>query len=97
MLDLHNQLGEIPPQVRTFSQVGDLSSLECGQVMLLWAAELISDLLLGQLNSTNCFAYEIGDVDCSSISLLLDGLLTLCKPRAAPIFICVEDGLILHH
>ena len=97
MLDLHDQLGEIPPQVRTFSQVGDLSGLKRWQAVLLWAAELISNLLLGQLNSTNRFAYEIRDVDRSSVSLLPDGLLTLCKPHAAPIFICVEDGLVLHH
>jgi hypothetical protein len=65
--------------------------------MLLRAAELISDLLLGQLNSANRFRYEIGDMDRSSIPLLPDLLLISRKPRVAPRLICVEDGLVLHH
>ena len=45
-LDLLDQLGEIPPRVKTLSWVGDFSSLKCGQMLLLWKLELVSNLLI---------------------------------------------------
>ena len=45
MLELVDQLVEIPPHIKTLSRVGNLSGFKCGQAKLIWKCNLLGDLI----------------------------------------------------
>ena len=97
VLDLVDQLAQIPPGIEAFSWVGYLSSLKSFKSFLSWALQLIADLFLQELKVTNRLADEVQDMDHSSTSLRSERLLISCKPYMLAVLICMEDGLILYN
>jgi len=77
MLELVDQLVEIPLRVETLSRVGNLPDFERGQAKLIWKCDLLGDLIFRQLDLTDGLGYEVGDMDHPSISFLTDRLLIL--------------------
>jgi hypothetical protein len=95
--ELLDQLGEIPPCIKSLSRVDDLSSFECRKALLSWLIQLICDLILGQFDLTDCFGNKVRNMDCMSMPLLPDRLMIAHEPHMSVILIGVENSLILHH
>jgi hypothetical protein len=59
MLDLFNQLHQVPPCVKPFAWVGYLLSFCCSEAELSQKLELHAHLLLGQFNPSNSLTNRI--------------------------------------
>ncbi len=59
ILDLSDQLGEVPPRVKPFPWIYYLVGINRGKTELFWKLKLLSDLLLRELQSSDRLAYEV--------------------------------------
>src|SRR5712675_340930 len=80
-----------------FSRVCDLPSFKCFKAAIRRQAQLHLDLCICEFKSSNHLANEVGDMNCTTISLCLDRLLIPCKPHTPSVLICVEDSFILYN
>jgi hypothetical protein len=78
---LLDQLGEIPPCVKSLFRVDDPSSFEHRKALLSWFIHLICDLIIGQFDLTDRFGNEVRNMDCTSMPLLPDRLMIAHEPH----------------
>jgi hypothetical protein len=96
VLNLLEQLREVPSCVEPFPWVYDLASFNRRKTELLRELKLFFNQLIRELQPSYCLADEVQDMDCTSGTFLLDRLLLLHEPCASAIFVSVKYSFILH-